>query len=258
MKRGIMVILLVTACLVGTVSGCQLISVTGSGTLETIEMDLSGFTSVTISHAFRVSISKSDSHFVSITTDDNLFDYIDVKKSGSTLYIEMKTGSYVRTTQEAIVRMPELGNISMSGATNADISGFQSSDSTKFSLSGASKLNLVGVKTGNTRFNISGASQVSGEIDTGDIRLDLSGASTVELLGSADNSVVRASGASHVKLADYKVNDVDIQLDGASTGDITMEGKLDVSLSGASKLTYEGTPTLGKMSTSGGSTVSKK
>jgi len=78
------------------------------------------------------------------------------------------------------------------------------------------------------------------------------------LSGSAENSVVRASGASRVRLADCKVNDVDIQLDGASTGDINLEGKLDVNLSGASKLTYSGTPSLGKMSTSGGSTISKK
>jgi len=121
----ILIAVLAVSTLIGTAGGCQLVSVTGSGDIETREMDITGFSSVTVGQAFRVSISESDSHFVSITADDNVFDYIDVRISGSTLYIGMKSGSYFSTTQEATVRMPALKNISMSGAANAEISGFR-------------------------------------------------------------------------------------------------------------------------------------
>ena len=83
MKRGIVAVLLVVACLAGMVGGCEFISVTGSGMLETIEIDLSGFTSVNIGHAFQATITRSDTHFVSITIDDNLLEYLNVKTSGS-------------------------------------------------------------------------------------------------------------------------------------------------------------------------------
>ncbi len=66
MNRAMVAVLLVVACLAGMVSGCELVSVTGSGTLETIEMDLSGFTSVNISHAFQATIVRSDTHFASV------------------------------------------------------------------------------------------------------------------------------------------------------------------------------------------------
>ena len=69
--------------------------VEGSGNLDTQEMDFSGFTRVDVGHAFEVEIVQSASYSVSITADDNLFEYIEVSKKGEILKIGLKSESTI-------------------------------------------------------------------------------------------------------------------------------------------------------------------
>jgi len=69
----------------GLSMGCVRGEVTGSGTLDTQEMDFSDFTRVEVGYAFEVEIVRSDSYTVSITADDILFEYVQVSKEGETL-----------------------------------------------------------------------------------------------------------------------------------------------------------------------------
>ena len=111
---------------------------------------------------------------------------------------------------------------------------------------------------GNVDLGASGASQITGDLSAADVNIDLSGASSVQLEGSGDDAVIKASGASSAKLAGFEVNNVDVNLSGASSGTINMDGRLDADLSGASSLSYIGEPTMGNINTSGASTLSKK
>ena len=76
--------------------------------------------------------------------------------------------------------------------------------------------------------------------------------------GSANDIVIDASGASRAELAAFPVNNADVKLSGASRGTVNMDGRLDVDLSGASKLDYLGNPTLGTFNVSGASTLTQK
>jgi len=66
------------------------------------------------------------------------------------------------------------------------------------------------------------------------------------------------SGASRFNLGGFMVNNADVTFSGASNGTVNLSGKLDANLSGASKLSYIGEPTMGNVNTSGASTLSKK
>jgi len=83
-------------------------------------------------------------------------------------------------------------------------------------------------------------------------------ASRSSLTGSASDLAIAASGASCVELDNFPVNNADVTLSGASRGTVNLDGRLDADLSGASKLSYIGEPTMGDINTSGGSTLSRK
>jgi len=244
---------LTSGLLVGCVEGV----VKGSGNLDTQEFNFSDFTHVEVGSAFEVEIVQSDSYSVSVTADDNLFDYILVSKQGTTLKISLKTAQYIDTTTRAEISMPQLHSLELSGATHGTVSGFSSTESLEVELSGASSLDLAEMSAGDVEFDVSGASKVTGDITASDAKFDLSGASTAQLEGSASDIIVKASGASRVELAGFPVNNADINFSGASTGTVNLDGRLDADLSGASKLSYIGEPTMGTINTSGGSTLSK-
>lgn len=257
MRKAIVVVLVAVLLTSGLLLGCGGI-VKGSGNLITEEYEFSDFTRVEVGSAFEVEVAQSNSYSVSITADDNLFDHIQVSKQGATLKIRLKTATYVSTNMKAEITMPQLKSLGLSGATRGTASGFGSTESLDIELSGASSLDLVDMSVGDIRLDISGASKVIGDLTAGDISCDISGASTVQLEGSAGDIVVDASGASRVNLGGFMVGNADVSLSGAASGTVNLSGKLDANLSGASKLSYIGEPTMGSVNTSGASTLSKK
>ena len=212
----------------------------GSGDLETEAYAFSDFTEVEIGSAFEFEIQQSSSYNISITADDNVMEYVTVSKDGQTLKIGLRLfhpiGGHV--TLRASVAMPQLRGLTASGATRGTISGFSSTE--------------------DLDIGVSGASRVTGDITAGNVVFDISGASTIELEGSADNMDATASGASHLNLDDFVVNNADVNLSGASSGTVNLDGRLDANLSGASNLWYIGEPTMGDIDTSGASAVRKK
>ena len=189
----------------------------GSGDLVTQEMDLLGFDKLEVSHTFQVTLQQSSSYRVVVTVDDNMVDEIEVRRVGSTLQIGLQEGSW------------SLNNITL----RAEVS----------------MPRLTGIE-------LSGASSLKGAMDTVDVRFTLSGASRLTLEGTGSDMDLRASGASDVSLADFEVKDASVELSGASQAAVNVTGKLDVEASGASQLRYLGNPQLGRIDTSGASSVS--
>lgn len=221
----------------GITVGCE--ELVGSGDLQTKEYTFSDFTKVDIGSAYKFEISRSDSYSIVITADDNVMEHVRVTKSGDTLKIDLSTiGPLISATLEAIVTMPRLRGLEVSGASRGTISGFSSSE--------------------DLDIEVSGASRVEGDITAGNTNFDVSGASTLELEGKVGDMNAEVSGASHLNLEDYLVNNADVALSGASKGTVNVSGILDANLSGASNLRYIGTPSMGDIDISGASSLKKK
>jgi len=234
--------------------------VTGSGNLVTRNMDFDDFTAIEVTDAFEVDIAQSNSYGVSITADDNVFDYIQVSKTGERLTIGLASDhDYGSLTLRAEITMPELRELVLSGATHSTFSRYGSTQGLNADVSGASNLNMVDVSTGGAEIVISGGSEVMGEIVVnGNTRLIISGGSRIELEGTSDVLAVEGSGGSTMDLANYVVHNANVILSGESQTTIHLDGRLDCDLSGGSQLFYIGNPTFGDVNTSGGSTIGSR
>ena len=238
-KLVILIILAVVLITAVSLSGCFVGGVvTGSGNLVTEEMDFSGFTRVEVGYAFEVVIVQSGSYSVSITVDDNLSEFVRVSKTGETLKIGLKSGYSCQSgTLKAVITMPELHGLTLSGGSRGTVGGFHSSQDFKL--------------------NLSGASSVTGGITTDSADFSLSGASTVDLTGSANDVLIRASGGSQLYLDRFPVRNADVNLSGGSEATVKLDGTLKGNLSGGSQLYYVGETTIGDIDISGGSVMEK-
>jgi len=229
-----------------------------AGAIVSREMDLTDFTNISIGHAFKVDITQSDSYSISITANENLIDHIDVTKSGNTLKISIQPLHFaVRPTLEARITMPVLNKLRLAGATKGKVRGFKSQESFDLNLSGGSTLE-IDMEASDARFEVSGASKFCGNIKVTDAEFVLSGASRAELKGSANNVILSAWGASKLDLADFALNDTTIHLKGASQAAVNVHGRLDLDLSGCSRLKYTGNPVIQEVSVSGASTLNQR
>ena len=240
--------------------------VIGSSELETREFDLKNFTTVEVGSAlnvnfkdsdtFKVNISPSDSYYVSITANRNLFDYLVVTDDGGTLRINLKSfHRYNRVKLEAQITMPAISGLQLSSASEGQLSGFKSLNELSLEVSEASNLTMTDMEAGDSRFAISGASTVTGTVKAVTAEFNISGASTIELTGSAHKIDAQGSGASSVRLADFPTSNAKFNLSSASNGTTNVSDTLDIILSEASRLVYTGNPNLGSVSISGASTL---
>ena len=102
---------------------------------------------------------------------------------------------------------------------------------------------------------MSSASDITGKLKTANLTLDASGDSRIEISGSAENAVIKASSASDVLMPDMLIKVGSVTLGGDSRANLKVSARIDVNLSGASELKYQGAPQLGSVTTSGDSRV---
>ncbi len=121
-------VLLAVVMLAGCIPTMGGTVITGSGRGSTQEYDFSGFSKVNVSSALGRRFEQGDGYAVSVTIDDNLVEYLDVRVEGDTLHIGMKPRlsiGFGNFTQKAEITMPQIEGIA-SGATQGDVSGFES------------------------------------------------------------------------------------------------------------------------------------
>ncbi|MFC2070870.1 head GIN domain-containing protein, partial [Chloroflexota bacterium] len=219
----------------------------------TEEKDFADFTEVDIGSAFEVEITRSDTFSVVVSADESLFDYIEVTKSGQELRIYLNPRHIFTDftigakTLKAEITMPALRELTLSGASTGTITGFKSASDFDLVVSGASTLKIIDGGMNDAVFEVSGASKVSGNMTADNMEFEVSGASSVELSGSADEVVLNVSGASRLDMTDFTLQDASIELSGASEATVNVKGKVDVQLSGASRLYFYGNPDMGEL-----------
>ncbi|HSV48745.1 MAG TPA: DUF2807 domain-containing protein [Candidatus Acidoferrales bacterium] len=211
------VIIVVALVAAGVLSGTQSpFGHIGSGQVTTQQYNFTDFTAISASHGFNVQITQGNTYSIKVIIDDNLQQYVNVHKEGSTLMVELKPGGYQTTQLKAEVTMPDLRNLQLSGGSIADAQNF----------------------------NVSG-----------DLGVDLSGGSRFTMSGQATDLTLTGSGGSNINLEDLQTNDARVDLSGGSQCRINISGRLDATLSGGSQLHYKGNPTLGTVDSSGGSII---
>jgi hypothetical protein len=211
-----------------------------SSKITTAQATLSDYTAIDASTAFTVYINFSDTEeSIEIEANDNLHQYIEVKKENETLFIGIKNGVHIR------------GNSTLKAyISTKNISGF--------SASGASRIIVKDpIEESNVNIYLSGASNFSGEINCDQLFADVSGASVLSIAGYSNDFEIEASGASVLSDYEFITKRIRADLSGASNAALTIEDEIDIEASGASILRYKGDAVVIHQDLSGASSIKK-
>jgi hypothetical protein len=180
--------------------------------------ELAGFHGIDVGSTFEVEITAQKDFAVEIEADDNLLPLIRTEVRRGVLCIKSDRKLSSENPIRVRISAPDIDSLDVSGAAKIDLAGVKN-ESITVDASGASKINLSG--------------------ETAKLVVDVSGASRVDAEAlKADNADVDASGASHVG--------------------VNVKTTLRTDASGASRITYTGTPTELVTKKSGASSVSQK
>ena len=221
--------------------------------------DFSGYTRVRIERALSVDILRADSYSVTIGDD---FSRVRMEVIGDTLCIERRSHDWFtpfHARPHVVVTMPLLQEVTLGGACQSKAIGFQSNENLALKLSGACQMEMNSLTVGNIRIDISGASNLTGDLSySGEALFKVSGASRMVLQGSGNSGRMDISGASQARFENLALRRVEIKLSGASSAQLKVSDKIDFDLSGASRMEYSGSAVVGNMRINGASQVNHR
>ena len=210
----------------------------GNGKIVRTQRNLGSFNSIEAGGAVQVHVRQDAANSVTLETDENLLEFLDVFVDGKTLVIRTQKGYNLDPSDDIIIY--------------ASAPAFE-----KLDVSGASKIIGDGTISGdNLALGASGASEILMNVDVSKLEADLSGASILQLKGNAANFSTGASGASKIKCIDLATEETTLDISGATDAEVTANKQLNIDASGASNIDYRGNANINQKS-SGASSVRK-
>ncbi|MBA2743343.1 MAG: DUF2807 domain-containing protein [Chthoniobacterales bacterium] len=182
-------------------SGCHSVVVKGNGDIKTENRQIAGFTRVETDGAFQVNWTPGAPAF-SITTDENLLEYIRARVSGDKLRIDWIKPLKGTRGIKVNISSPALTRVELNGAV-------------RFAASG-----LTGTE----------------------FYLEANGATKVALDGTVNAMQGEMNGASRLDANGFVTRAMDLSISGAGRAEVNVSQVLKVDISGAGKVIYSGNP----------------
>ncbi len=209
-----------------SISSCQFTdanAIKGSGELTTASHNLGFFNEIDLRGAYSVTLSQGKNAMLTIETDDNLHELIEIEIVDKTLSIVSNRETVLRPTRmDLLIIYPEINKLSIKGAGKVTASEKILSNKLFLDMSGAADLHL--------------------EIETESLHTRVSGAGNIYLRGMATHHHIELSGASNLKADELICKNTTISLSGAGSATVYASEILDASMSGVGKITYHGAP----------------
>jgi hypothetical protein len=190
-------------------SGCHLKvhdEISGSGVRQRQKRDLAAFTSISTQGAFDINVTCQQPQSIEVEGDDNLLPIITTEVSDGVLHIRSNRSFSVNDPIEIKISMGNLQGISTNGAGTINISGLK-----------------------NDKFEI-----------------DANGASTIRVSGEAQLIDIDTNGAGKIDAHKLRASRGVVEAKGVARVDVNVSEQLDVTVSGPSRVTYQGDPVLNK------------
>ena len=252
----------------------------------TKKIEVSGFTGVVAGGIYDVTLIRADVCSAEVTCEADMADDLRIVVKQGRLVLEIDQSGWSSAERKkfsdlrpkAVVRLPVLSYLEIGGACRMETSGrFDAGERFDGRISGAASVRIDGkfdeslyVVSGAARAIVSetGVSVRAETIGAASLRLNISdasysyvgatGAPSVTVTGRTGSLTIESSGAGRVNTAALNARRARVGCTGACSVDLNVSGELDVSVTGASRVTYSGDARIVSQSVSRASSLRKR
>ncbi|MDR1356974.1 MAG: DUF2807 domain-containing protein [Tannerellaceae bacterium] len=259
------------SCLLVFAAGLQAQTVKGDGNVITRTISITDYDKIMISGSMTFEYEQSSgAPFLSITTDKNIFEYIEAKVEGHKLIIGYKKSGrrnegYSPTTYKVKSNSKELKDLSKSGSGDfivrsalrleeLDINSAGSGDiefakevngkEMKINLAGSGSMLTKGdVALDEMNINLAGSGKISvGKLRVESLSCNVAGSGRAQIDGRADKARFSVAGSGSVKGFELKASQVNASVTGSGSIELFAEEELTASSYGSGNISYRGAP----------------
>jgi len=183
------------------------------------------FSQVTVGHAWKVELIKSDQNRIIIYAQENIQPLVNYEVSNGELKISYKKSTSIKNPpkdQRIKLYYKELDEIKVKEAAHV------------FSEDTLDQRSLT--------LNASSAGSLDLHLKTGKTKIDATSASSIKLSGTSIQTEIKATSASSVKAEDLKTKVAKVNTSSAATATINVVDELNAKASSGSSIRYTGSP----------------
>ncbi|HEX2532879.1 MAG TPA: head GIN domain-containing protein [Chitinophagaceae bacterium] len=219
-------ILIVLFCGLLLFSSCRFVRgerITGNGKSATQERTITDFEGVEVAGHFDVYVTQGAAYSVRLEGDENLLEFIEVRKDGSTLEVGPREG-YNLNPQAGLkvhVTAPALHYFSIAGSGN---------------LKGETKI----THPNGIEVNLAGSGNANLDLDAPEVNVEVAGSGNVNLRGTTRRFSTEIAGSGEIHAFDLMSEEADIDIAGSGNVEVFASKVLNVSTAGSGDVQYKG------------------
>lgn len=215
-----MTVCTLTACAQGWGKGAK-----GNGNITTKTIQVADYDAINVVGSMNVTLVKGEEGTISITTDENLHEYLDISSSDGKLKITFKNTKFgIRSKKGVNITVPfiDVNDISLVGSGDIISKDLIKASFMDVSLVGSGDIDLV--------------------IDATDIDSNLSGSGDIGLKGNVTNFKAKVSGSGDFEARSLKAENTDAYVSGSGDLQVYAKKTLKARVNGSGDITYSGNP----------------
>lgn len=207
--------------------------VVGNGNVTTKTINTGNYDAIKGVGSMDVHLEKGSEGNITVTTDENLQEYIIVEVKDGALVIRTKKNIYLKTKKGIHVTVPfqDISEVSLVGSGDID---------TKDPIT-----------ANNLEVNVTGSGDVVLEVNSKMLEAKVTGSGDMELSGTTDELEVRVSGSGDFKGFDLQAQNTTASVSGSGDVKVVAKNSIKARVNGSGDIVYRGNPERSDTKTSG-------
>ena len=212
--------------------------VVGNGNVTTKTVKTGDYDGINVVGSMDVHLEKGTEGNITVTTDDNLHEYIEIEVKGGDLVIKTEKNVYLKTKKGIHVTVPfnDISEVSLTGSGDIDTKD--------------------AIDTAQLEVNLTGSGDIVLAANAGLIEASVTGSGDVEMSGKTVTLEVGVTGSGDFDGFGLQADDTDAFVSGSGDVKVVANKSLKARVSGSGDIVYKGNPDKSDTKTSGSGDIS--
>jgi len=211
--------------------------VKGNGNVTTKTVSTDDYDNIHVTGSMDVTLISGTEGYITVTTDDNIHEYLDISSAGNTLTISIKKGHSISTRKGIDVTVPfqDLSEIILVGS--GDITSSETIKATNFETS------------------ITGSGDIILDVESNSLNAKITGSGDMTLNGSTDDFDLKVSGSGDFDGRNFNTNSTEVYVSGSGDATVSAKERIKARVHGSGDISYKGNPSKSDTKVLGSGTI---
>lgn len=214
----------------------------GNGDVVSRSYDVAEFSKIDLSLSGEAIVTVGEAYSVSLSTDANLHDLLQIEVRDDTLHLELQNNTMIANPTEMIftIAVPELTTVTVSGSGEITIEDIEA-ETLEVIVSSSGEIEIDDLVLDSLIVEVSGSGDVElEEVETVSAEVTISGAGTAILEGETQSLNVTVSGSGDLEAFDFEAQEVTVRINSSGTAQVNADDTLTGTVSGSGDVIYRG------------------